>query len=514
MAADLRVALLPGEESTPCTESSGSAAPALKNDDRKADNARALDCLEEEDRLVLWEEVKRQCYIALPMICVNLLQFLIQVTSVMLVGHLGELQLASASLATSFCVVTGFSFLMGMASGIETLCGQAFGARQYHLLGIYLQRAVVVLLILCVPIAVVWLNVEHLLKALGQDPVISYNAGIYARWLIPGLVAYSVLQPLVKFLQTQSAVIPMMLCSLFTLSVHIPLCWVFVYKLEFGVKGAAIAATFSNWLNAILLASYVKFSKTCQKTWTTFSAEAFQDFRGFFRLAIPSAVMICFEYWSFETLVLLSGILPNPQLETSAFSIILNTLSLCYMVPYGLSAAASTRVSNELGAGHPVSAKTAVCVTISVGLLDSCLVATLLLSTRNVLGYAFSNEEEVVKYVASLMPLTTLISVLDPIQGIFSGVARGCGWQGLGAVANLGAYYIVGLPLGSVLAFFFDLKGRGLWIGIVCGIATQATLLTIVTLSTNWQKQAREAWERVHREEEGLEEPKTGSQHC
>ncbi|KAJ7535558.1 hypothetical protein O6H91_12G038700 [Diphasiastrum complanatum] len=446
----------------------------------------------------LWPETGKQLTIALPMICVNLLWFSLNVVSVMFVGHLGTLALASASLANSIANVTGSSFLLGMASALETLCGQAYGAKQYHMLGIFLQRSILVLNVISLPIAVLWWNMGYVLRALGQNPEISVVAGEYARWMIPTLFAYAFTQPLIKFLQAQSVVLPMTLISLTTLLLHITLCWLMIFKLGFGYIGAAIALGISNWLNVALLAAYVKFSPLCKKTWTSFSREAYRDLEGFFKLAIPSAVMLCLEIWSFEVLVILSGLLPDPQLQTSTLTICLTNLVLMYMVPFGLSAAVSTRVSNELGAGHPQAAKFAVTVNVVMAVLEGALMATLLMSVlRKVDGWAFSNDARVVNYVSSCMPLLAAIVFMDSIQGVLSGVARGCGWQDFGAYTNLGSFYIVGLPLAIILAFIFHFNDLGLWIGMIVGMAVKTITLCLITLFTDWDKQAMKAMGRI-----------------
>lgn len=446
----------------------------------------------------IWGEIKRQLCIAGPMICVNLLQYSLVVVSNMFVGHLGELELASASIASSFAAVTGSSLLIGMASGLETLCGQAYGAKQYHMLGIYLQRAIFVLYMVSLPVAFLWWNMGPVLHFLGQDPLICEMAGRYARWLLPVVFATATLQPLVKFLQTQSVVLPMALFSVATLCFHIPFCYLLVYKFGVGYRGAAIASGVSNWLNVLLLALYVKYSARCKRTWTSFSVEAFNDLPAFFKLAIPSTVMICLENWSFEGLVILSGLLPNPQLETSTLSISLTTIALLYMVPFGISASVSTRVSNELGAGRPNAAKASVAIGVGMGLAEGTLMATGLYMGRNLWGWAFTSEMEVVDYVSRCMPFLATITIMDSVQGVVSGVARGCGWQAFGAAANLAAYYLVGLPSAVVLAFWYDFKGLGLWMGMILGIFTQTATLVGLTITTNWQKQAEYALGRVY----------------
>ncbi|KAM3741303.1 hypothetical protein ACB098_08G166100 [Castanea mollissima] len=305
-------------------------------------------------------------------------------------GHLGELPLAGASIGTSFASVTGFTVLLGMGSALETLCGQAYGAKQYHMVGVHTQRAMLTLLSLSIPLAIIWYYTSNILIALHQDNEISNEAGVLNRWMIPSLFAYGILQCLNRFLQTQNKVIPMLISSGFTALLHVLVCWVLVSKIKLGIKGAALAISISNWVNVILLAIYLRFSPACKKTWTGFSKEALHDILSFLKLGVPSAIMICFEYWSFEMIVFLSGLLPNPKLETSVLSISLNTCWMVYMISVGLGAAISTRVSNEMGAGCPHGARLALRVLITFALSEGATIAVTTLLVRNVWGKLYS----------------------------------------------------------------------------------------------------------------------------
>ena len=184
-----------------------------------------------------------------------------------------------------------------MGSALETLCGQAYGAKQYHMLGIHTQRAMLTLTLVSIPLAFIWFYTPTIFIALGQDQEISNGAGTFIRWMIPSLFAYALLQCLTKFLQTQNIVVPMMISSGITTLFHIILCWVLVFKLGYGIKGAAFANTISNWMNVVLLGFYVKFSNACVHTWTGFEKEALHDVLSFIKLAIPSAIMIWYVYF-------------------------------------------------------------------------------------------------------------------------------------------------------------------------------------------------------------------------
>ncbi|KAI6686121.1 hypothetical protein NL676_032034 [Syzygium grande] len=202
----------------------------------------------------LKEETKRMGYIAGPMVAVNLSQYFLLIVSVMMVGHLGELSLASTAIAISFCVVTGFSPLFGMSSALETLCGQAYGAEQYQKFSIHIHTGIFCLVFVCVALSLVWIFMGKLLVLMGQDLEISLEAGKFTTCLIPVLFGYGTLQPLVQYFQTQSLVFPLLVSSLVTLVFHIALCRTLVFNSSFRNLGPAMAIGLSYWLNAILLA--------------------------------------------------------------------------------------------------------------------------------------------------------------------------------------------------------------------------------------------------------------------
>ncbi|KAK9221179.1 hypothetical protein WN944_009605 [Citrus x changshan-huyou] len=447
------------------------------------------------------KEFKKLSRIAAPMVGIFLFDYLLQVVSTMMVGHLGQLQLASVAIATSVTNVVGFSFLSGLAGGLETLCGQAFGAQQYQRLGIHTNSAIISLIAICPIICIPWIFMNKLLLALGQDPLVSHNAQKYSLCLIPALFANAILQPITRFMQTQSLICPMLITYFCILCFHIPVCWILVFKLKLGILGAAAAFSLSTWLNVVLVSPYVMYSSSCKDTRAKLSKEAFLAIKQFFAFGLPSALMLCLRWWSMEMLILSSGFLPNPRLETSGLSICLAITTLHFIIPYGIGAAASTRVSNELGAGNPEAARRAAWSAVFVATLEAVIASTILFCCRFIVGYAYSNDKQVVDFIAAMTPLICLSIILDTLHAVFQGVSRGCGWQHIGACINFVAFYLVGLPVGGVLGFVVHLRGKGLWTGIVVGSAVQSTLLCLITCFTNWNKQATKAKERLRERE-------------
>ncbi|KAH9318628.1 hypothetical protein KI387_020397, partial [Taxus chinensis] len=435
------------------------------------------------------EEMKMQMKIAVPMILTNVFQYAINMVSLMFAGHLGELQLAAAALANSWALVTGYVIMIGMTGALETLCGQAYGAQEYLMLGVYLQASMIVTFVCAIFITIIWLYSEPILIFMGQNADVSSMATTYLRILIPALYAYAMLQSLTRFFQTQSIVMPLTVCSFFPLVLHFVLCYLLVHQTTLGFHGAAVANSISLWLIVFCLILYMKLGRSCQNTWGGFSQKAFKVIGPFLNLGFQSAVMVCLEYWAFEVLVLVAGLLPDSEMNTSLVSICVNTEALAYMVTFGFSAAVSTRVSNELGAGNEDKAKLAVTLTLKFAVMLAVAIAVLLLISHNTWATAFSNSLKIKHNFATMAPLLATSIFFDAIQGVLSGVARGCGWQHLAVWTNLLGFYVIGMPISIVLAFVLKLHSKGLWTGLLCGISSQTCILLIITLFfSNWTK--------------------------
>nr|GMD87492.1 protein DETOXIFICATION 18-like [Ipomoea batatas] len=434
------------------------------------------------------EEAKHQILFALPMILTTASFYFIPLVSVMFAGHLGQLPLAASNLANSWAVVTGLSFMIGLSGALETLCGQGYGAKLYKMMGIYLQTSCIITFVFCVIVAIIWYFSDSILILLHQEPQIAHMAGQYLKFLIPGLFAYGFVQNLLRFLQTQTVVLPLVVCSVVPLVIHIGIAYVLVRLTSLGFKGAPLAASISLWIAFLMLSAYVMFSEKFKHTWTGFSFESFDHIYKTLKLALPSAAMVCLEYCAFEILVLLAGIMPNSKITTSLVAMCVNTEAIAYMIAYGLSAAASTRVSNELGAGNPNQAKHAMFVALKLCIILAIATALSLIFGHDAWASLFSNSSVVISNFGSMTYLLVTSIIFDFVQGILSGVARGCGWQHLAMCINLATFYFIGMPIAALFAFKLKLYVKGLWIGLICGLVCQACGLLLLSIFTKWNR--------------------------
>ncbi|XP_077225021.1 protein DETOXIFICATION 33-like isoform X2 [Tasmannia lanceolata] len=441
-------------------------------------------------------ESKKLWKIAAPAIFTAICQYSLGAITQTFVGHVGTLELAAVAIGNSVISGLAFGIMLGMGSALETLCGQAFGAGEIKMMGIYMQRSWIILICTAIVLIPIYVFSPPILILLGQTREISDLAGKYSLYIIPQLFAYALNFPIQKFLQSQRKVMVMAMVAAVVLAIHVALSWLLILKVGWGLAGAAAVIDFSWWLIVLGQMGYIIGTKS-DGAWTDFSLLAFQELFAFVKLSLASALMLCLEFWYLMILIVLTGYLKNPLIAVDAISICMNLNGWEVMIAIGFNAAISVRVSNELGAGNPQTAKFAVLVVSITSVAIGLVCMAIILITRNEFPYLFTNSDDVAKEVTKLSGLLGFTMLLNGLQPVLSGVAIGAGWQALVAYINLGCYYVVGLPLGLLLGFKFDFGVQGIWGGLTGGIVLQTIILVVVTSCTNWDKEATQAENRV-----------------
>ncbi|KAJ0265251.1 Protein DETOXIFICATION 34 [Hirschfeldia incana] len=448
-----------------------------------------------EAKLVCMVESSKLWEIAAPIAFNILCNYGVNSFTSIFVGHIGDLELSAVAISLSVVSNFSFGFLLGMASALETLCGQAFGAGQIEMLGVYMQRSWLILIGTCFCLLPLYIYATPLLILLGQEPEIAEISGKFTAHIIPQVFALAINFPTKKFLQSQSKVGILAWIGFVALTLHIFILHLFINVFKWGLNGAAAAFVVSAW--GIAIAQLVYVVGWCKDGWRGLSWLAFQDVWPFLKLSFASAVMLCLEIWYFMTIIVLTGHLEDPVIAVGSLSICMNINGWEGMLFIGINAAVSVRVSNELGSGHPRAAKYSVIVTVIESLIIGVVCAIVILITRDDFAVIFTDSQEMRKAVADLAYLLGITMILNSLQPVISGVAVGGGWQAPVAYINLICYYVFGLPLGFLLGYKTRLGVQGIWIGMICGTSLQTLILVYMIYKTNWNKEVEQASERM-----------------
>ena len=424
---------------------------------------------------------------------------MLTVVSLMFTGHIGGgVYLDGTALALSFASVTGTSVVIGFSSGMDTLCSQAYGGKNYRLVGVYFQRAILLSLLVCFPIWALWLNAEPILVLLHQDAEVAVVTGKYLRILCVAKPAVIIFILSTKFLQTQNVVIPTVALTAIGNVVNILCHYLFVVKLGYGVEGAAISLSITYWSLAVVYILYIRCSSLYNTSWPGWTMDAFRGWLHYCKYGIPGLIMICLEWWTFEIGYLIVGATsPYPRVEIGIYSIMFKISDQLYSVPIGYTVAATVRIGNLLGANSPVLARKAafLCLTIIIVIGMHFSVGVLLL--KSYLPLLFTRDKCIIAGASSTLFITAIYENIDGFLLLAGGVLKGCGRQGVASITNLLVFQCFAAPLAICLSVALKLYTKGYWIGMATGLFLQAIIYIILVFCTNWRQVADRAQENI-----------------
>lgn len=211
---------------------------------RQLNNGRSDGLLVDSDEIDRkWEEAvaagrihttwKREALVigkySTPLILTFLLQYSLTVASIFTVGHLGKKELGAVSLASMSVNITGYAVYQGLATSLDTLCAQAYGSGRKKLVGLQLQRMVLFLWTVTIPIALIWFFADRILMRIVPDPDIASLTGLYLKVVILGAPGYALFESSKRYMQAQG----LFSASLYVLLICAPtnafMNWLFVW---------------------------------------------------------------------------------------------------------------------------------------------------------------------------------------------------------------------------------------------------------------------------------------------
>jgi MATE family multidrug resistance protein len=255
--------------------------------------------------------------------------------------------------------------------------------------------------------------------------------------------------------------------------------WVFIFghlgAPALGVPGSALATTISRWLMAIMLLALAGDAfGPLMRPWLAEAHDRLALAR-MLRIGVPIALQYELEIACFGGVAFLAGAMGT--IQVASHQIAINLAALTYMVPLGVSAAATVLVGQAVGSREDDLVRRRARTSLAVGATFMAMTALTFLSLPGFLSALYTDDPAVLALAASLIPLAGIFQVFDGVQVVAIGVLRGLADTRTPFIISLIGYWLIGMPAGLVLAYHLDRGVAGLWWGLVIGLGTVAGIL-------------------------------------
>ena len=430
-------------------------------------------------------EVRATVAVAGPLAAANLAQMAMGFTNTVMVGSLGSAALAAAGLGASLYFTIAM-VCSGVLTAVAPLAAHAIGANDPRRAGQVAGKGLVLAALLAVPVVTTLMAVPRLLGALGYDAVLAGEIGRFLgaiAWAVPGFLGFAVLRSfLVAASHSRTVMIALVLC----VPLNAGLNWVLIFghfgAPPLGIAGSGCATAIIQWLMFAGLALYAAVMPSLAEYRMRPFSRHWNEIGRILRLGLPIGGILGLEIGVFATTGILMGLLGADAL--GAHQLVMNCISVVFMVPLGIAQAATVRVAVALGSGVPAAARRAGFVAISLGVAYMAIMAVVLVAAPRTIAKIYVDIDAPAnrglgEIALSLLAIAAVFQIFDGVQAIAAGALRGYRDTAIPLLLAVIGYWGVGFAGGWLLAFPAGYGAIGLWTGLAVGLAAVALMLTL-----------------------------------
>ena len=420
--------------------------------------------------------------LAYPVIIGQLGVIMMGVIDSLMVGRLGAAPLAAAALGSSLTFIV-IIIGIGLSMAVTPLVAIAVGAKKYEDCGIYFRQSLLINTVFSIMIAVLIFFAADLIKYFNQPMEVQLQAQSYMKIIGLSSIPLMLFQSYKQFIEGLSVMRPAMIITLLANIINWFACWVLIFGKfglpALGLNGAGWATFSSRVFMALAMMGFVMNNKFFKDYDVSFHFKSinWRIIKKILSLGLPSGFQYFFEVGAFSFAVVMVGWLGTKQ--QAAHQIAISLASISFMAVLGISAAGSIRVGNAVGQKDIHETRKAGFTASLLGASVMFCSGLIFIFFRNYLPTLYVNDEAVISIASSLLVIAALFQLSDGVQAVGIGILRGLTDVKIPTAITFIAYWIVGLPIGYLLGFTFEMGVQGVWIGLLSGLTTSAILLTL-----------------------------------
>lgn len=432
-------------------------------------------------------EARALLILSVPLIIGNLGWSVVTATDLLLLGHIDADAVAAGSLGINLYNAL-LVFGLGLTAAASPLIASERGRRLHSVRDIRrtVRQTIWVAALFCLPCWLLLWQAESILLLIGQDPILSAQAAELLHGLQWALFPYLVALALRSYMGALERPVWGVVVTLAAVPVNALFGWVLIFG-HFGLPplglfGAGLASSLTAAYMALGMVLVTLLDRRFRRyrLFGRFWVADWKRFRTIWRVGLPIAVTLGLEVTVFNAAVFLMGLIGRAPLAAHAIAI--QIAALCFMVPMGISQAATVRVGYAHGRRDPAAIGRAGWLALALGTAVAAAMASILLIVPRQLVGAFIDvhapaNAEVTRLATSFLAVAALFQLGDCAQAIGAGILRGLQDTRVPMIfAGIG-YWVIGIGIGTLLAFPIGMGGVGIWIGLAVGLCVVAIML-------------------------------------
>ena len=426
------------------------------------------------------DDFRANTKLAIPIVFGQLGQIATNIADNVMVAKLGPAHLAAVSLSVAIFII----FLIvgiGISFSLPPLVAEAHSAKQNHRIGQYFKHSLLINIGFALIGLIAMLSLIPLLGLTGQDQEVISLAKPYLQISAYSLIPMMIFQTLRCYSDGMSETLPPMIAMIAGNILNILLNYMLIFGKfgapALGVAGAALGTLIARGVMILILLGLLIKWKDLWSYITGIDYMSYQRslIKKMLSISIPISLQLFFEVSAVAGVAILMGLLGKEA--QAGHQIAINIASVPFLICSGLGMAASVRVGNQLGLRDPNGMfRAGVSNFIQVTFL-MILAGSLLYLFRGVLPSLYLDDPAVLSVASTLLIFAALFQIPDGLQVVILGSLRGAQDVNIPTLISFIAYWVIGIPIGWLLSFYFDIGPQGLWIGLVTGFTIAAILL-------------------------------------
>jgi len=425
---------------------------------------------------------KENLHLALPIVGSQVGHTLVHMADSVIVGHFTDTtQLAAVSLVNSIFILI-MVIGLGISYGLTPLIAQENGRQNYEECGKLLSNSLIINVLVGIFLyCLVHFGVLLVIDNLGQTPAVVQYAKPYLGLLSVSIIPLLIFQTFKQFAEGLGFTKQAMFVSIWGNALNIILGIIFVKGMfgikSMGVSGVGLSTLIDRLLMATVMAIYVLRSKHFKKYLISFKATFIDKVRAtkIIKIGAPVALQYSFEISAFSGAAVLIGTIGAT--EQAAHQIAISLAAMTYMIASGIASAATIKTGNNFGKNNFEDLRMSAIASYHVILLFMSCTAVIFIFANSVMPFIYTEDLSVVSIAAQLLIIAGFFQLFDGTQVVGLGVLRGIGDVNIPTFITFLAYWVVGIPIGYVLGFKFNLGVYGIWYGLTFGLLTASILL-------------------------------------